>query len=57
MQFSDSMFASRFQITRQDLEKYLWEALSQGGDYAGIKFAAVDVPCELTSDAPWACGF
>jgi TldD protein len=38
MQFSDSIFASRFQITRQDLESYLAEALSQGGDYADLYF-------------------
>ncbi len=38
MRFSDSIFASRFQITRQDLEKYLAEALSQGGDYADLYF-------------------
>ena len=38
MQFSDSIFASRFQITRSDLEKYLWESLSQGGDYADLYF-------------------
>ncbi len=38
MQFSDSIFASRFQITRPDLEGYLAEALSQGGDYADLYF-------------------
>src|SRR5246500_3130479 len=38
MQFSESIFASRFQITRQDLEGYLSEALSQGGDYADLYF-------------------
>ena len=38
MQFSDSIFASRFNITRQDLEGYLGEALSQGGDYADLYF-------------------
>src|SRR6516162_5645706 len=37
-QFSDSLFASRFQITRNDLESYLAEALSQGGDYADLYF-------------------
>jgi TldD protein len=41
MHFSESMFASRFQITRQDLEKYLAEALSQGGDYADLYFEYV----------------
>src|SRR6476646_8550992 len=38
MQFSDSVFASRFNITRQDLESSLGEALSQGGDYADLYF-------------------
>src|SRR5271157_1559126 len=38
MQFSDSIFAMRFGITRQDLESYLGEALSQGGDYADLYF-------------------
>src|SRR4029079_6314911 len=38
MQFSDSIFASRFQITRPDLEGYLADALSQGGDYADLYF-------------------
>src|SRR5580692_535411 len=38
MQFSESIFATRFNITRQDLENYLGEALSQGGDYADLYF-------------------
>src|SRR5262245_35876936 len=38
MQFSESIFASRFGITRQDLEAYLAEALSQGGEYADLYF-------------------
>jgi TldD protein len=38
MQFSDSIFATRFQITRGDLENHLGEALSQGGDYADLYF-------------------
>src|SRR5215475_6782306 len=38
MDFSESIFATRFQITRQDLEGYLGEALSQGGDYADLYF-------------------
>jgi TldD protein len=38
MQFSESVFATRFNITRQDLEKYLAEALSHGGDYADLYF-------------------
>src|SRR5438046_2723316 len=38
MGFSGSLFASRFNIARQDLEVYLAEALSQGGDYADLYF-------------------
>src|SRR5437899_4850717 len=38
MRFSESVFAARFGITRQDLEGYLGEALSQGGDYADLDF-------------------
>src|SRR5215831_16527822 len=38
MTFSESVFAARFGITRQDLESYLSEALSQGGDYADLYF-------------------
>src|SRR5579872_981365 len=38
MQFRDSIFATRFQITRGDLENHLAEALSQGGDYADLYF-------------------
>jgi TldD protein len=38
MQFSDSIFASRFHLTKQDLEGFLGEALSQGGDYADLYF-------------------
>jgi TldD protein len=38
MQFSQSIFAERFQITRRDLENYLSEALSHGGDYADLYF-------------------
>jgi TldD protein len=38
MQFSESIFAARFNIARGDLEAYLAEALSQGGDYADLYF-------------------
>src|SRR6202163_4077651 len=38
MQFSESVFATRFNLTRQDLERYLEEALSHGGDYADLYF-------------------
>jgi TldD protein len=38
MEFSESVFATRFGITRLDLESYVSEALSQGGDYADVYF-------------------
>jgi TldD protein len=38
MQHSESVFTTRFHIARQDLEGYLAEALSQGGDYADLYF-------------------
>jgi TldD protein len=38
MHFSESIFAQRFAITQQDLERYLSEALSQGGTYADLYF-------------------
>src|SRR5215831_8791444 len=38
MQFPESIFATRLNITKQDLEGYLGEALSQGGDYADLYF-------------------
>jgi TldD protein len=38
MAFSDSFFASKFGITQRDLEAYLSEALSRGGDYADLYF-------------------
>src|ERR1039458_1301579 len=38
MQFSESIFAARFGISRRNLESYLSEALSQGGDYADLYF-------------------
>ncbi|SPF50344.1 putative peptidase [Candidatus Sulfopaludibacter sp. SbA4] len=38
MQFSESIFATRFNLSRQDLENYLADALSQGGDYADLYF-------------------
>src|SRR6202166_2039741 len=38
MGLSDSFFASRFNITERDLERYLDEALSRGGDYADLYF-------------------
>jgi TldD protein len=38
MIFSESFFARRFGITRNDLESYLADALSRGGDYADLYF-------------------
>src|ERR1022692_1948327 len=38
MHFAESIFATRFHITRGDLEGYLSEALSHGGDYADLYF-------------------
>ena len=38
MRFSESVFAGRFGIASHDLESYLSEALSRGGDYADIYF-------------------
>src|SRR5579872_7596224 len=38
MEFSESVFSSRFNITRRDLENYLAEALAHGGDYADLYF-------------------
>ena len=38
MTFSESFFAARFGIERRDLERYLSEALSHGGDYADLYF-------------------
>lgn len=38
MSYSESFFAAKFQITRRDLENYLSEALSRGGDYADLYF-------------------
>jgi TldD protein len=38
MPFSDSFFAHRFGLTEADLDAYLAEALSRGGDYADLYF-------------------
>lgn len=38
MTFSESYFPSRFGIEQRDLERYLSEALSRGGDYADVYF-------------------
>ncbi len=36
MQFSESFFASKFGVTTHDLDRYLSEAMSAGGDYADL---------------------
>ncbi len=41
MALADSQFARKFAITELDLENYLGEALSQGGDYADLYFEYV----------------
>src|SRR6478672_4118910 len=41
MGFPDSFFARKFNITDRDLESYLAEALSSGGDYADLYFEYV----------------
>ena len=38
MRFADSIFAGRFGIATQDLDRYLAEALAHGGDYADLYF-------------------
>ena len=38
MSFTQSFFAARFALTEHDLESYLSEALSAGGDYADLYF-------------------
>src|SRR5205809_6472454 len=38
MGLSASFFGERFNITERDLERYLEEALSRGGDYADLYF-------------------
>src|SRR6202049_5251700 len=38
MLYTSSIFSTRFNITHLDLENYLAEALSQGGDYADLYF-------------------
>src|ERR1051325_10049401 len=38
MEFSHSFFATKFGLTEKDLQDYLSEALSAGGDYADLYF-------------------
>src|SRR5215475_558996 len=38
MSFSQSFFAERFGLTERDLESYLSEAMSAGGEYADLYF-------------------
>jgi TldD protein len=42
MGFPDSFFARKFNITERDLESYLSEALSSGGEYADLYFEYVE---------------
>jgi TldD protein len=49
MGFTESIFASRFGITRGDLESYLAEALSHGGDYADVYFEYLST-CHISID-------
>ena len=49
MGFPDSFFASKFNITERDLESYLSEALSSGGDYADLYFEYV-ATCAISID-------
>jgi TldD protein len=41
MTFGESFFARKFGISERDLERYLSEALSQGGEYADLYFEYV----------------
>ena len=41
MGFSDSFFARKFGISEHDLQSYISEALSSGGDYADLYFEYV----------------
>ena len=45
MSFTQSFFAARFGITEHDLESYLTEALSAGGDYADLYFEYLATSC------------
>lgn len=38
MRVSETLFGQRFGLTERDLERYLGEALSRGGDYADLYF-------------------
>ena len=38
MQLGESFFARKFNLTERDLDRYLGEALSAGGDYADLYF-------------------
>jgi len=64
-QFSESIFAARFNITRGDLEAYLADALSRGGDYADLYFEYLltssigldeSMVKSATQGSPWASG-
>ena len=47
MGLSQSFFSQKFGITENDLERYLGEALSRGGDYADLYFEYVST-CSLS---------
>lgn len=49
MGFPDSFFPRKFNITERDLEGYLSEALSSGGDYADLYFEYVET-CSISID-------
>ncbi len=38
MELTESFFAQKFGLTERDLDTYLGEALSAGGDYADLYF-------------------
>jgi TldD protein len=49
MRLPDSFFGQKFAITEHDLESYLSEALSAGGDYADLYFEYL-ATCQLSID-------
>ncbi|MBI1789062.1 MAG: metalloprotease TldD [Acidobacteria bacterium] len=51
MPLSDSFFGSRLAITGRDLERYLAEALSRGGDYADLYFEYIATSSISMDDA------
>ena len=66
MGFPDSFFARKFNITERDLESYLADALSSGGDYADLYFEYISTSAlsidesivkSATQGVTWALGF